>query len=153
PDIHEIKVPGIDAFSVPCDSSFAGPGWTVIQRRMDGSVDFNRNWTEYREGFGDLRGEFFIGLEKLHRITKSQAYELYIYLKWFDRDEDGYAKYDNFLIGNETELYELKALGKYRGHYGDALERHKYMKFSTPDRGGCAETFKSGWWFHDCYHW
>ncbi|KAH8377916.1 hypothetical protein KR093_007870, partial [Drosophila rubida] len=124
--------------------------WTVIQRRMDGSVDFNRNWTEYREGFGDLRGEFFIGLEKLHLITKSQPHDLYIYLKNF-QGEHRYNAYDNFIIGNETELYQLKYMDDYYGTARDALRRHKYMEFSTPDRGGCAEIFQSGWWFHSCY--
>ncbi|KAH8376770.1 hypothetical protein KR093_001260, partial [Drosophila rubida] len=148
-DIYDIKVPGMDAFSVPCDSSLVSPGWTVIQRRMDGSVDFNRNWTEYREGFGDLRGEFFIGLEKMHLITKSQIYELYIYLKDED-DKHRYARYDNFSIGNEDESYKLN-LGNYSGNAGDALKIHRDQKFSTPDGGGCAQTFKSGWWYESCY--
>ncbi|XP_034098908.2 angiopoietin-related protein 7-like isoform X3 [Drosophila albomicans] len=132
-DIYEIKVPGIDAFSVPCDSRLAGAGWTVIQRRMDGSVDFNRNWTDYREGFGDLRGEFFIGLDKLHLITKSQTHELYIYLKDFN-DKERYARYDHFYIGNEDEFYKIKSIGSYSGDAGDDLKNHKDSKFSTSDR-------------------
>ncbi|KAH8274148.1 hypothetical protein KR044_012499, partial [Drosophila immigrans] len=155
-DIYEIKVPGIDAFSVPCDSSLAGSGWTVIQRRMDGSVDFNRNWTDYRQGFGDLSGEFFIGLDKLHLITKSQMYELYIYLKDFD-DNERYARYNTFYIGNEAEFYKIKSIGSYSGDAGDALDFHKNAKFSTPDRDNdadsrhCGNNFKSGWWFNSCY--
>ncbi|KAH8376769.1 hypothetical protein KR093_001259, partial [Drosophila rubida] len=141
-------VPGIDAFSVPCDSSLVSPGWTVIQRRMDGSVDFNRNWAEYRQGFGDLRGEFFIGLEKLHLMTKSQTHELYIYLKSF-QDEDRYARYNSFSIGNEDESYKLN-LGSYSGDARDGLEIHRGQNFSTSDRGGCAENYKSGWWFEKC---
>ncbi|XP_060658646.1 fibrinogen-like protein 1 [Drosophila nasuta] len=155
-DIYEIKVPGIDAFSVPCDSRLAGSGWTVIQRRMDGSVDFNRNWTDYREGFGDLRGEFFIGLDKLHLITKSQTHELYIYLRDFD-DEERYARYDNFYLGDEDEFYKIKSIGSYSGDAGDSLDYHKNMKFSTSDwdndgdPGHCAQTYKSGWWFKACF--
>ncbi len=33
----------------------------MIQRRIDGSVNFYRNWTEYEEGFGDPRAEFWFG--------------------------------------------------------------------------------------------
>ena len=40
--------------SVFCDTQTADGGWTVIQRRKDGSVDFNRPWSDYEKGFGDL---------------------------------------------------------------------------------------------------
>ncbi|XP_034473370.1 fibrinogen-like protein 1 [Drosophila innubila] len=142
----------MEAFSVPCDSSLAGSGWTVIQRRKDGSENFNRNWTDYRQGFGDLRGEFFIGLEKLHLITKSQNHELYIYMRDFE-NQVRYARYNKFFIGDEKDLYEIKSLGTYSGDAQDSMDPHKNMKFSTPDRNSntCAKGYKSGWWFHSCY--
>ena len=63
--------------NVYCDTvPTAGGGWLVIQRRIDGSVDFNRYWSEYEEGFGNLldndkdtTGEFWIGLRSLHCLT------------------------------------------------------------------------------------
>lgn len=69
-------------FQVLCNSKIAGPGWTVIQQRMNGAENFYRNWASYRNGFGELRGgEFFLGLEKIHRLTAEQPHELYIYME------------------------------------------------------------------------
>ncbi|KAL7739615.1 hypothetical protein ACLKA6_018829 [Drosophila palustris] len=151
-----LKIPGIRHFAIPCDSTLAGSGWTVIQRRQDGTENFNRNWKDYQKGFGDLRKEFFIGLEKLHLITNSEPHELYIHLEDFD-NESRYALYIHFVIGNESESYAIKSLGEYSGNADNALFSHKDIKFSTFDRhfdNNCAENFESGWWFNDgCYQW
>ncbi|XP_064536572.1 fibrinogen-like protein 1 [Drosophila montana] len=155
-DIWEIQVPGIEPFRVPCDGTIAGPGWMVIQRRVDKTVDFNRGWAEYRSGFGDLDGNFFIGLEKIYRMTNSQPHELYIYLQNFE-DEIRFARYDNFSIASEDDAYQLKVLGKYSGDAGDALMLTRNMKFTTFDRDNdkrdfdnCAIERHSGWWYSQC---
>jgi len=66
--------------TVYCDTRSGGGGWTVIQRRKkDGSVDFyNRDWVEFEDGFGDLDGEFWIGLRSVHCLTSQGNYELQI---------------------------------------------------------------------------
>lgn len=153
--ILNIKVPHIEPFLVPCDGIIAGPGWTVIQRRVDNTVDFNRKWDEYKNGFGDLNGNLFIGLEKLYRMTNSQPHELYIHLNNF-RGETRYAHYKNFSIGGEDELYSLKVLLDYSGDAGNALHLSRNMKFSTFDRDNdesfdnCAAARKGGWWYNQC---
>ena len=55
-----------------------GGGWLVIQRRINGSVDFYRNWADYVSGFGDLEGEFRYGLENIHCLTTREDVELRI---------------------------------------------------------------------------
>ncbi|ALC40387.1 maker627 [Drosophila busckii] len=123
---------------------------------MDGSVNFNRTWDEYKHGFGDLRGELWLGLEKLHLMMKFQPHELYIQIMDF-RNEKRFARFSNFAIGNEAQSYELLNVGEYTGNAGDALSHHKNMKFSTPERDNdkapynCASRYASGWWFNECY--
>ncbi|ALC39519.1 maker488 [Drosophila busckii] len=156
-DVHTIAIAGNESFEVCCDSRTAGSGWTVIQRRQDGSVSFNRTWSEYRAGFGQLNGEFFIGLDKLQLLTNSQPHELYIQLIDF-HNEQRYAHYDHFVIGNEAESFMLKSLGAISGNVTDSMTAHLNHKFSTPDRDNdeskhrhCAAEFHSGWWFRKCY--
>ncbi|EDW37096.1 GL25703 [Drosophila persimilis] len=153
--VYQIKVRGIEPFQVPCVSDSSG--WTLIQRRVNANENFNRSWADYKMGFGDLRENFFLGLEKIHRMTLLQPHELYIQLQ----DVNGstrYARYDDFKIGNEEEAYELISLGKYSGTAGDSLTKyHLNMKFSTLDRDidanekrNCAQYYGGGWWFSAC---
>nr|XP_049464258.1 ryncolin-2-like [Anopheles coluzzii] len=138
-----------------CEQTAFGGGWLVFQYRYDGSVDFYRNWTEYRNGFGSMDGEFWLGLENLHRMTSAQKHELLVELKHFNGSYM-YARYDEFEIGNEKDQYPLARLGSYTGTAGDLISIHKGMKFSTKDRDNdksiesCAKTWKGAWWYKNC---
>ena len=70
--VYKIKPDGLGPFGVFCDQETAGGGWTVIQKRLDGSVNFKRGWKDYKNGFGNLNGEFWLGLDKMHRLTKTK---------------------------------------------------------------------------------
>ena len=145
---------GLDPFSVYCDMKTDGGGWTVFQRRQDGSVDFYRNWVDYKNGFGNLTGEFWLGLDKIHRLTKMPQV-LRIELGDFSGNKR-HAKYTNFTIANETMKYKIK-FGQYSGNAGDSLRWHHGMKFTTKDSdndiwgGNCAKTYKGAWWHSNCH--
>lgn len=134
--------------------------WITILRREDGSVNFYRNWTDYKNGFGNsTNGDFFIGLEPLHNLTKSAPHELMIILKDWE-GEMRYASYAHFRIKGEKEKYALNVLGDYTGDAGDALSIQKGMEFSTWDQDNdrhnvqnCAVLYNAGWWFNKCYYW
>ncbi|ELT90199.1 hypothetical protein CAPTEDRAFT_205656 [Capitella teleta] len=129
-------------------------GWTVIQRRHDGAVDFFRGWDEYRNGFGDVEGEHWIGLENIHQLTKNKDYTLRVEVQdW--QNKWRVAEYDNFRIESESDSYKLHVTG-YHGDAGDSLAFHNGMPFSTNDRnndlnnGICATWCHGAWWYKDC---
>ncbi|XP_010123223.1 PREDICTED: angiopoietin-related protein 7-like [Chlamydotis macqueenii] len=136
---------------VLCEMETEGGGWTVIQRRQDGSVDFNRTWNEYREGFGDLNGEFWLGNENIHKMTSQGDYSLRIDLEdWNNKHK--HAFYQVFSIEDEANDYRLHVDG-FSGTVEDSFAwYHNKRSFSTPDSGNiCAEISHGGWWYHQCF--
>ncbi|XP_062437616.1 fibroleukin [Rhea pennata] len=148
------------SFDVYCDMEALGGGWTVLQRRQDGSTNFNRTWNDYKNGFGNLSREFWLGNDKIHLLTKSQEMQLRIELEDFNGIRE-YAKYEHFYVANEYLKYRLSVHG-YSGTAGDALHYSKHYNhdqkfFSTPDKdndryasGNCGAYYSSGWWFDAC---
>ena len=134
-----------------------GGGWTVFQRRVDASVDFNRGWDDYKKGFGDPNGNFWLGLEKIRKLTsQGKRAILRVDLKHFrDPNITRYAVYTTFKIASESEGYMLKVSGYY-GNAGDSLLYHNGSKFSTKDRdndyspSNCAQGHGGAWWFKSC---
>ena len=133
-----------------------GGGWTVFQRRMDGSVDFYLNWTDYVNGFGNTSGEYWLGLENINRLSNGSVSTK---LRVDMRDKNGssaYASYSTFYIGGSTTDYTLHVSG-YSGTAGDSLAYHNLMKFSTKDNdndqlgGNCAIISTGAWWYKSCH--
>ena len=133
-----------------------GRGWTVFQRRQDGSVDFYRGWKDYKAGFGQVSGEFWLGNDKIHRLTASRPGSLRVELE----DWNGvrvYAKYSKLIIGDEYAQYQLE-LGSYSGTANDSLGYHNNMAFTTKDRDNdkdsynCAIKFTGAWWYKECFY-
>ena len=83
---------------------------------MDGSVDFSRNWLDYKYGFGSVSSEHWLGNEKIHRLSTQKSYELRVDLENF-LGQTSYASYSRFILENETSNYAL-SLGTYSGKAG-----------------------------------
>lgn len=144
--------------TVFCDMSLLGGGWTVIQRRVDDSVDFDRDMADYLRGFGHFNGNFWLGLQKIKRITDMGTHELYIGLENFF-SATTWARYSTFSLGSAASDYPL-VIGIYNGSStaGDALDYHRNAPFSTRDDDNdadqndhCAQDSKGGWWYKSCY--
>ena len=148
--------PSDGSFNVYCDMHTDGGGWTVFQRRQDGSVDFYRGLNDYKSGFGQLTAEFWLGNDKIHRLTAARPSTLRAELE----DWNGvraYAKYGKFKIGDEQAKYRLE-VGSYSGTAGNSLKYHNNMAFTTKDRdndiagSNCAVYWTGAWWYHNCHH-
>ena len=100
-----------------------GGGWTVVQRRLDGSVDFYLGWESYKNGFGNLNGEFWLGNDNLHRFTTTYDVMLRVDLEDF-HGEITYAEYTTFKVADEADKYRL-LIGGYSGSAGDSMTYHR----------------------------
>ena len=131
-------------------------GWVVFQRRMDGTVDFYHNWADYVKGFGDLNGEFWMGLSKINRLTQAASKTLRVDLADFEGGKR-YAKYIIFQVLDSSRIYQLTIAG-YSGDAGDSLSPHNGMNFTTKDQHNdknpdinCAIQYRGAWWYNDCH--
>ncbi|XP_051893156.1 fibrinogen C domain-containing protein 1 [Pristis pectinata] len=147
-------------FQVSCDMTMAGGGWTVFQRRKDGSVNFFQGWDAYKDGFGRITGEHWLGLKRIHALTIQSHYELRVEMEDFE-NSTAYAQYGTFGIGlfsvdPESDSYPL-TVADYTGTAGDSLLKHSGMRFTTKDRdndlsmNNCAMFYHGAWWYHNCH--
>lgn len=136
--------------------AYCKDGWTTIQKRYDGTVDFNRNWNDYSNGFGSATGEQWLGNRNLYYLTKENCSRLEINMK------DIYGKYwrasyDHFTVADYSMGFRL-VVGNYSGNASDALDYQNHMEFSTVDNDRdisnthCASNYEGGWWFSHCQH-
>lgn len=145
------------AKAVYCDMTTDNGGWTVIQKRVNGSVAFYRDWRAYKIGFGLAEHEYWIGNDMLHSLTSLRPQELRVDMQSF-KSAKAYAVYSKFLVGDEASKYKLEVFGYYKGNAGDSLTKlSNNMSFSTPDQdndggsGNCAAKYKTAGWFNDCF--
>ncbi|SPP75607.1 protein scabrous [Drosophila guanche] len=140
----------------PLMSHCTADGWTTVQRRFDGSADFNRTWADYAHGFGKPGGEFWIGNEQLHHLTLDNCSRLRVQMQDI-YDNVWVAEYARFYISSRADGFRLQ-IGEYSGNASDALNYQQGMQFSAIDddrdisQTHCAANYEGGWWFSHCQH-
>ncbi|XP_036891574.1 tenascin-X-like, partial [Sturnira hondurensis] len=141
--------------NVFCDMETDGGGWLVFQRRMDGHTDFWRDWEDYARGFGNITGEFWLGNEALHSLTRAGDYSMRVDLR--AGNEAVFAQYDSFWVDSASEYYRLHLEG-YHGTAGDSMSYHSGSVFSARDRDpnnlliSCAVSYRGAWWYRNCHY-
>ncbi|CAN9510223.1 unnamed protein product [Ophioblennius macclurei] len=165
-----------EQFLVYCEIDSFGRGFTVLQRRRDGSVNFHKDWNQYKNGFGylspDDTTEFWLGNEKIHLLTASTTMPTVLRIELVDWEGNKkYADYNMFRLGSEADMYRLTYGFFFGGDAGDAFDgfdfgddpsdkfytSHNGMQFSTFDKdndkydGNCASQDGSGWWMNRCH--
>ncbi|WAR30621.1 SCA-like protein, partial [Mya arenaria] len=149
--IHPITVQS--SSHVMCHMTQDG-GWTVIQQRFNGSVNFKRNWTNYSRGFGSIEGEHWLGNYLIHLLTSNRNYSLEIVMVDF-YDVTWLVNYDHFSLSEPNEEYSLEVSG-YHGNATDGMGYSTNMAFSTIDNDNdgsslnCAFFYEAGWWYKHC---
>ena len=131
--------------------------WTIIHKRSDGSTNFNNLWEDYKKGFGDPNGEYWLGNEMIHQLTKDR--EVFIMFKLWAFDEYKEIRFKGFSIEDEANKYRLRTGER---NFGSPALTNDWLDlngtyFTTPDKdhdtwagGNCALNNKSAWWFKNC---
>ncbi|EHA99775.1 Angiopoietin-4 [Heterocephalus glaber] len=132
-----------------------GGAWTIVQRRENGTVNFDRNWEDYKQGFGDPDGEHWLGNEVVHQLTNITKYSLRVEMEDWEGNKF-YANFGHFQLGSEEQFYRI-FLDQYSG--AAMYENHLILgnnNFSTYDSDhdvctcNCAQAMTGGWWFDSC---
>ncbi|MEQ2233099.1 hypothetical protein ILYODFUR_018392 [Ilyodon furcidens] len=154
--IYTIQPENSKPFNVLCEMT-PGGGWTIIQKRQDGSQNFNQLWESYRKGFGNLNGEFWLGLDHIHSLSKQGEYVLQVELS----DEVGQRQTGRyrFQVYGEERMFALHL----QQDTSPGVQKRivstgaSGLPFSTADRDNdlaaeinCAEKLSGGWWFSSC---
>ncbi|XP_053551859.1 ficolin-1-B [Bombina bombina] len=153
---YTIYLPTGLPLTVLCDMETDGGGWTVFQRRLDGSVDFYWDWNSYKTGFGSQGSEFWLGNDNIHLLTSTGTFQLRFDFTDFDNNKT-YALYRNFRIAGESHNYTLSVVSFIEGNAGDSFTYHNNVAFSTKDRDNdsspskCALVYKGAWWYKACH--
>ena len=151
--IYSIDPDGKGLMNVSCDMVTDGGGWTVIQRRVDGTTNFYLNWADYKRGFGSLAGNFWLGNDNIHRLTTSGNTVLRVDMENWN-GATAYAVYGKFVVYDESNKYRLRVDDYDQSSTArHALKDNNNEIFCTKDRNSDfryenpAHTHGGGWWY------
>ena len=131
----------------------------LIHQNVDGSNFFNRSWAEFKVGFNDTRGNYWLGNELLHQLTNQARYKLQCHVQARSNGIVYVAEYETFIVESEATSYTLRVAG-YSGNAGDSMSYHNGLMFTTYDRDNdarprnpenCASFLGGGFWYRDCF--
>ncbi|XP_075296518.1 fibrinogen-like protein 1-like protein [Opisthocomus hoazin] len=160
--VYVIQPAGLHPIVVYCEMNVTDGGWTVIQRnRQSTEITWAESWSTYKNGFGNVLTEYWLGTEYIHQISKQKVYQARFVI-WDATNRIKFADYNLFSVEDESQGYRLR-LGTYSGTAEDAMASkspstvHDNMKFSAKDQdqdtssSNCASRYGGGWWYSACY--
>ncbi|GBO23719.1 Tenascin-X, partial [Araneus ventricosus] len=108
--------------------------------------DFYKDWESYKNGFGNISEEFWLGNENIRVLCREGCKIRFDLVD--EKGEKGFALYQNFALTSGN--YTINISG-YSGDAGDAMRIHNNVEFSTKDKGRTktAQRLKGGWWYED----
>ena len=133
-------------------------GWTVFMRRYDGSQDFYQDWKQYKEGFGHVGREHWLGNDKLYYLTNQKQYKMRMDATIWSTRQKKYSVYDQFRVDNEGNKYRLYFTGHNGNTDHDYWAYHNGSEFSTRDRDNdraevsCSQRYKGAHWYNSCHY-
>ena len=149
----------LTGIQVYCDMETDGGGWIVIQRRQDGSVDFYRDWADYKTGFGNLTAEFWLGLDALRSLTTSGQWQLKVQIEDWE-GEKAWAVYEVFAVSGDKYTLSVSSYNT-DSTAGNSFEHQNGQQFTTRDNdndrreesgANCAVRHEGAWWFRSCFY-
>ena len=157
-EVYSIKTGAFSKSEVWCDMDSAGGGWITILRRTstDTSTSFTRFQDEYFSGFGNLKEDFWLGLENMHLFTKKGEWEMRVDLYNSDNKSVAHIQYDMFKVTGYPD-YRLQISGFHSSEdkLRDSLVEFNNMKFrvkqdisDVSQEVDCAND-RGGWWYLD----
>ncbi|XP_070688045.1 angiopoietin-related protein 4-like [Pempheris klunzingeri] len=155
--VYTIRPESSQPLNVLCEMTSEG-GWTVIQKRLDGSQSFNQLWESYKRGFGSLNGDFWLGLENIHSLSKQGQYVLQVELSDWTGQQLPPTRY-RFQLDGEEKKFSLHLQQESSSEVQQTVMTTgaSGVPFSTADRDNdlasdinCAQLLSGGWWFSSC---